>query len=224
MLDSGRAALRSVHYFYGQNFEVQPDPREGPDREPADFTFAFLWMMLLAPSAQQPLPQASKGRSGDSLKLNTFSFIKPTPNTTEWIYQKSQTTMPTKAFKLCCNAWPWKPFSADSPPSRLSFEIHLLHSGLLSGKEKKRILELFLFWHKVVTQRNAEKPYNRTVYIHTNYTISSSMQVLCVIRLVVCNQMVFEWSIFDTPFTSEWESCLSFFSPRSVGTFWLWGQ
>lgn len=29
------------------------------------------------------------------------------------------------------------------------------------------------------------------------------MQVMCVFRLVVCNQMVFEWSIFDTPFTSE---------------------
>lgn len=146
MLDSGRAALRSVHYFYGQNFEVQPEPRGGPDREPADFTFAFLWMMLLAPSAQQPLPQASKGRSGDSLKLNTFSFIKPTPNTTEWIYQKSQTTTPTKAFKLCCNAWPWKPFSADSPPSRLCLLKYICFIlGYWVEKKKREYWNCFYF-------------------------------------------------------------------------------
>lgn len=43
----------------------------------------------------------------------------------------------------------------------------------------------------------------QNVCTHPNYTVSSSTQVCCVFTLVVWNQKVFEWSIFDTPFTSE---------------------
>lgn len=99
----------------------------------------------------------------------------------------------------------------ETPGPTSALETHLLHSGLLSGKEKERILEWFLFWHQVVTQRNAEKPYNRTVYIHTNYTISSSMQVLCVLRLI---WSVIRWSLSDPSLTlrspaNESPACLS---------------
>lgn len=43
----------------------------------------------------------------------------------------------------------------------------------------------------------------QNIYTHPNYTVSSSTQVWRVFRLGLWNQKVFEWSIFDTPFTSE---------------------
>lgn len=69
----------------------------------------------------------------------------------------------------------------------------------------------FYFGIRLEHNKLLEKPYNRTVYTHPNYTISSSTQMLCGLRgmtLVLplhhaVNQMVFKWSIFDTPFTSE---------------------
>lgn len=73
----------------------------------------------------------------------------------------------------------------------------------------EKISELFLFWHKVVTQQNAGKNIQQnciyTFKLHNKlfYVDSDSDDVAAAASLWSVNQMVFEWSIFDTPFTSE---------------------
>lgn len=120
------------------------------------------------------------------------------------------------------SGWPWCVLSGGG-----SQQLSVLGYWL---KTNEKISELFLFWHKVVTQQNAGKNIQQnciyTSKLHNKlfYVDSDSDDIAAAASLWSVNQMVFEWSIFDTPFTSEWESCLSFFSPRSMLAFWFWGQ
>lgn len=52
--------------------------------------------------------------------------------------------------------------------------------------------------------------------------ISDCVVVVCVCVCASLSERVFQWSIYDTPFTSGGASCLSFFIPRSLMGLWWW--